>query len=95
MPANARDVAVFCRWVTKTFGEGNAQTLALRGVDLDVYAGQMTLLVGPSGCGKTTLLSIVAATLDASSGSVAIFDQDLGAMSGVRTAKTMRVKAAA
>ena len=41
---------------------------ALRGVDLDVYAGEMTLLVGPSGCGKTTLISIIAGILDPTGG---------------------------
>ena len=43
---------------------------ALRGVDLDVAAGEMTLLVGPSGCGKTTLISIIAGLLDPTDGDV-------------------------
>ena len=38
--------------------------MALRGVDWDVYTGQMSLIVGPSGCGKTTLLSVIAGILD-------------------------------
>ena len=54
---------VTCRGVTKDFGSGNAEVHALRGVDLDVYAGELTLLVGPSGCGKTTLISVVAGIL--------------------------------
>ena len=37
---------------------------ALRGVDLEVMPGAITLLVGPSGCGKTTLISIIAGLLD-------------------------------
>ncbi|MBI3839652.1 MAG: ABC transporter ATP-binding protein, partial [Planctomycetia bacterium] len=41
--------AVVCRGVTKTFGEGDARVQALRGVDLEVLKGQMTVLVGPSG----------------------------------------------
>ncbi len=72
-----RNLAVSCRGVTKAFGEGNAKTLALRGVNLDVYTSEMTLLVGPSGCGKTTLMSVVAGTLNPDSGKVVIFDQDL------------------
>ncbi len=52
--------AVRLRGVTKTFGAGASATRALRGVDLEVSAGEMTLLVGPSGCGKTTLISIIA-----------------------------------
>ena len=61
---------VTCRDVVKTYGSGNAEVHALRGVDLDVYPGELTMLVGPSGCGKTTLLSVVAGILRPTSGSV-------------------------
>ena len=37
---------------------------ALRGIDLDVYTGELMMLVGPSGCGKTTLISVIAGILD-------------------------------
>ncbi|HVX12784.1 MAG TPA: ABC transporter ATP-binding protein [Pirellulales bacterium] len=37
---------------------------------IDIQPGELTLLVGPSGCGKTTLISILAGTLDATSGDV-------------------------
>jgi putative ABC transport system ATP-binding protein len=73
--------AVRCLGVTKTFGAGTSATRALRGVDVEVLAGRMTLLVGPSGCGKTTLISIIAGLLDPSSGSVMLFDQNLTRMS--------------
>jgi putative ABC transport system ATP-binding protein len=69
--------AVVCRGVTKEFGDGDSKVLALRGVDLDVYAGQMTLLVGPSGCGKTTLISIIAGLLDPTDGDIHVLGQDL------------------
>src|SRR5262249_40282686 len=69
--------AVVCRQVTKEFGDGDSRVLALRGVDLDVYAGQMTLLVGPSGCGKTTLISIIAGLLDPTAGDVHVLGEDL------------------
>lgn len=36
--------------VTKTFGVGEAQIDALRGMDLDVFEGELLLLVGPTGC---------------------------------------------
>lgn len=64
--------AVTCRGVTKVFGDANVQVMALRGVDLDVYFGEMTLLVGPSGCGKTTLLSVIAGILDPTAGEVEV-----------------------
>jgi putative ABC transport system ATP-binding protein len=60
--------AVSVKGVTKEFGANGTKTLALRGVDLEVYDGQLTLLVGPSGCGKTTLISIVAGLLEKLSG---------------------------
>ena len=76
------DSAVVCRGVTKDFGAGENQVRVLRGVDLDVRFGEMTLLMGPSGCGKTTLLSVVAGLLDASSGEVAVLGEDTSAMAG-------------
>ena len=73
-----------CQGVTKEFGVNGTKTLALRGVDLDVYDGQLTLLVGPSGCGKTTLISIVAGLLNPTQGSVAVLGTDLSKLSGRR-----------
>lgn len=73
--------AVACRSVRKEFGEGENRTLALRGVDLDVEAGKMTLLVGPSGCGKTTLISLIAGLLNPSAGEVSVLGHWLHQMS--------------
>jgi putative ABC transport system ATP-binding protein len=72
---------VTCREVVKTYGSGNAEVHALRGVNLDVYPGEITLLVGPSGCGKTTLLSVVAGILRPTRGSVVALDTDLTRLS--------------
>src|SRR5262249_7147733 len=83
----APGVAVRLRSVVKTFGAGDQEVLALRGVDWDVYPGQLTLLIGPSGCGKTTLLSVVAGILDCDrGGSIEVFGQDVARMNG--SAKT-------
>jgi putative ABC transport system ATP-binding protein len=65
------------REVTKSYAEGATGVLALRGVDLDVHAGELVLLMGPSGSGKTTLLSIMGCILTASSGSVKIGGQEV------------------
>lgn len=69
--------AVVCRQVVKEFGEGDSRTVALRGVDLSVHAGQLTLMVGPSGCGKTTLISIIAGLLQPTTGDVFVLDHPL------------------
>jgi putative ABC transport system ATP-binding protein len=73
-------VAVRIRGVTKQFGTGDQRVMALRGVDWDVYKGEMSLIVGPSGCGKTTLLSVIAGILDADAGAVTIFGGEVTAM---------------
>ena len=76
--------AVVCRQIVKEFGAGDTKTVALRGVDLDVLAGQMTLLVGQSGCGKTTLISIVAGLLNATSGSLSVLGNDMMHLTGTQ-----------
>jgi putative ABC transport system ATP-binding protein len=81
---HSRTPLVACAGVTKEFGGSNAKTLALRGVDFEVYDGQLTLLVGPSGCGKTTLISIVAGLLNPTSGRVAVLGSDLSVLKGRR-----------
>jgi putative ABC transport system ATP-binding protein len=80
-PQSERRVAVRIRGVVKRFGSGERQVTALRGVDWDVFAGQLSMLVGPSGCGKTTLLSVIVGTLNCDEGSVALFDRDVTTMS--------------
>jgi putative ABC transport system ATP-binding protein len=74
-------LAVSCRGVTKDFGRGEARVTALRGVDLDVPLGEMTMLMGPSGCGKTTLLSVITGLLDPTAGDVSVLGVDLGVTS--------------
>ena len=44
--------------IEKTLGSGAGKVQALRGVDLSLRRGELTLLMGPSGSGKTTLLLI-------------------------------------
>jgi len=61
--------------VTKVYGEGATALRALTDVDLEIRAGQLTLLMGPSGSGKTTLLSILGCILRGTSGSLEILGQ--------------------
>jgi putative ABC transport system ATP-binding protein len=78
------DLAVRCRDVTKEFVAGDTKVQALRGIDVDVRQGELTLLVGPSGCGKTTLISVIAGLLDPTAGTVEVFGEELTAMRGRR-----------
>jgi len=63
-------MAVRCRGITKSFPAGAGVVEVLHGIDFDVPAGELTMLVGPSGCGKTTLISIIAGILSPTSGEV-------------------------
>ena len=54
------------RGLRKEFGG----SLALDGIDLDLPAGELTVILGPSGCGKTTLLRILAGLAPADAGKV-------------------------
>ncbi|MQQ09780.1 ATP-binding cassette domain-containing protein [Epibacterium sp. SM1979] len=63
--------------VRKAWGE----TVSLRGIDLEILAGQFTAILGPSGCGKSTSLRVIAGLEDVTSGRVLIGDQDVTAMS--------------
>jgi putative ABC transport system ATP-binding protein len=72
--------AVRTRDIEMEFGSGNVRTRVLHGIDLDIDAGRLNMLVGPSGCGKTTLLSIVSGTLRPSAGRVEVMGRDLTRM---------------
>jgi putative ABC transport system ATP-binding protein len=58
--------------VVKVLGTGVAQIRALKGVDLTINGGELTLLMGPSGSGKTTLLSILGCMLTPTEGTVRV-----------------------
>jgi putative ABC transport system ATP-binding protein len=90
MNGNIETPLVTCRAVTKTYGSGNAEVHALRGVDLDVRPGELTMLVGPSGCGKTTLLSVLAGILRPTSGSVHVMGTELTQLSSWRRTEFRR-----
>jgi putative ABC transport system ATP-binding protein len=73
-------MAVHCAGVTKSYASGSATVTALRGIDLEVYAGELLMLVGPSGCGKTTLISVIAGILDQNEGDCLVFSRDINHM---------------
>jgi len=58
--------------VEKTLGRGAGEVQALRGIDLSLRRGELTLLMGPSGSGKTTLLLVLGCMLTPNSGSVTV-----------------------
>ncbi|MFN0056799.1 MAG: ABC transporter ATP-binding protein [Planctomycetales bacterium] len=83
VPAPAsQSAAIECRGVIRDFGDGDTRTRVLQGIDLDVAAGEITLLTGPSGCGKTTLISIICGLLEPTAGEIRLFGVDRCALSG-------------
>ena len=76
--ATTPSAAIFeARGLTKIYQMGEVQVHALRGVDLDLYAGEFVVLLGPSGSGKSTLLNILGGLDTPTSGSVRYADHDL------------------
>jgi putative ABC transport system ATP-binding protein len=63
--------------VFKIYRSATVETVALRGIDLEVRKGQLIAILGPSGCGKSTLLALAAGLDRASAGDVRSFGNSL------------------
>ena len=74
-------VAASAQHVSKKYGSGETEVLALRDVSIDFSAGQFTAIMGPSGSGKSTLMHCLAGLDDVSSGTVRIGDVTLEGLS--------------
>ena len=66
--------------LTKTYTSGEVEVRALRGVDLEIQAGEVVVLLGPSGSGKSTLLNIMGGIDHATSGRLHFGTQELTAL---------------
>ena len=67
--------------LTKTYWTGDVPVHALRGVDLELFEGELAVMLGPSGSGKSTLLNILGGLDTATSGSARFRDQNLTGLS--------------
>jgi putative ABC transport system ATP-binding protein len=89
-PAPTAVPALAGRAVTRVFGEGEATVHALRGITIEVPAGQFTAIMGPSGSGKSTLMHLLAGLDRPTDGTVHIGGEDIGAMSDADLTKLRR-----
>lgn len=71
------EVVFRARGLTKIYDMGEVQVHALRGVDVDLFTGELVVLLGPSGSGKSTLLNILGGLDTASGGHVSYRGRDL------------------
>jgi ABC-type antimicrobial peptide transport system, ATPase component len=69
------------RDLVKTYGEGEAATRVLKGLDLSLEEGELAALLGPSGSGKSTLLTILGTLMKPTSGQHHMLGEDLTAAS--------------
>jgi ABC-type lipoprotein export system ATPase subunit len=79
--------ALECRDVFRIFGSGPVETVALRGLDLRVEAGEMVAVYGPSGSGKSTFLSLAAGLDEPSAGEVRVHGVSLARLGEAELAR--------
>src|SRR5262249_53936385 len=88
--AAAGEVMLEAHAIVKELGRGAGKVRALKGVSLELHAGELTLLMGPSGSGKTTLLSILGCILTPTEGTLTIAKQSSAGLAPEQLAKLRR-----
>jgi putative ABC transport system ATP-binding protein len=84
------DLVMQATGIAMDLGEGVAQIRALKGVDLALRGGELTLLMGPSGSGKTTLLTILGCMLTPTEGTVHVRGEAIAGKAAEDLAKIRR-----
>ena len=87
---SAGDVVVAAHDLTRRYGEGDTAVDALRGVSLDVRAGELVAVMGPSGSGKSTLMHILAGLDKPTGGTVEIAGTDITTLNDSALTKLRR-----
>jgi putative ABC transport system ATP-binding protein len=90
VPAPRTNNAVAAAGLVRRYGEGESAVEALRGVSLDIPAGQFAAVMGPSGSGKSTLMHILAGLDQPTAGSVTIAGEEISALNDKQLTKLRR-----
>src|SRR5947199_1377024 len=90
MGNGSNGVVVDANDVTRTYGQGDTAVQALRGVSVDIAAGQLTAVMGPSGSGKSTLMHILAGLDKPTSGTVHIAGTEITTLGDTDLTKLRR-----
>ena len=77
MKDEKKEIAIRCRGIKKSYGQNEIRVEALKGIDLDIFSNQLTILEGPSGSGKSTLLSIITTILTPDAGSLQLLGKEM------------------
>lgn len=84
------DALVRAKDVTRSYGVGDLAVPVLHGINLEIRAGELSLLMGPSGSGKTTLLSILAGLLRPTTGDVELCGVPISSLPDAEAARVRR-----
>ncbi len=76
----ARKCAIKLEGVTRTFVSGQVETKVLHGIDLEIYEGELTVILGASGSGKSTLLNMIGGIDRPTSGRIVFNGSDLATL---------------
>ena len=90
LAGQVHDHVAVARDIVKSFGAGENEVTALRGVSAAFPRGRFTAIMGPSGSGKSTFLHCMAGLDTVTSGSILIGDVDITRLSRTRLTKLRR-----
>jgi putative ABC transport system ATP-binding protein len=85
-----KPIVLEARGIVKELGQGAGKIVAVKGIDIALVPGELTLLMGPSGSGKTTLLSILGCILSPTTGTISIAGEPTAGLSPDALAKLRR-----